>query len=117
MKTRSIRISCLTAGLIAVALMAAKAADISVQIQPKSFPASRGGQLSVTVSGGDFDTPPIPPAPEDVTVRPYGRSQNIQIVNGRMSSSITQNFVVSAAQPGDHTSALAESGSRIRGRA
>ncbi|MEX2577970.1 MAG: BatD family protein [Verrucomicrobiales bacterium] len=80
-----------------------EAAEVSVQVEPRSFSVDRGGQLAVTVSGADFDEAPNPPSPEGVSVRPYGQSQNIQIINGRMTRSVTQNFVVSAEEPGDYT--------------
>ncbi len=79
------------------------AAEVSVSVQPKSFPANQGGQLSVTVTGGNFKSPPNPTPPNGVNLRQYGQSQNIQIINGQMSRTITQNFVVSAPEPGDYT--------------
>ena len=103
MKTRfkSTAAAFLTA--IFTGLAAVSAAEVSVQIQPESFPTGRGGQLSITVTGGNFDGTPAPTVPDAVTIRPYGTSQNIQLINGRLSQSITQNFVVSAREPGSYT--------------
>ncbi|MCB1229503.1 MAG: protein BatD [Verrucomicrobiae bacterium] len=100
------RFNCAAAvGLAAIftGLSATSAAEVSVQIQPKTFPTGRGGQLSVTVTGGKFDGTPSPRVPDDVILRPYGTSQNIQLINGQLSQSITQNFIVSAREPGDYT--------------
>ena len=85
------------------ALAVASAAEVSVKIQPNSFPVGRGGQLSVTVTGGNFDSPPNPQAPDGVTIRSYGRNQSVQIINGRVNQSITQNFIISANEPGTYT--------------
>lgn len=84
-------------------LVLAGAAEVEVTLQPQSFPADRGAQLSVVVSGGSFDETPIPEVPDGVSIRPYGQNRSIQIINGRMTQSLTQNYVISANQPGSYT--------------
>lgn len=91
------------AAVLGWSAIAASAAEVSVQVQPKTFSADRGGQLSITVSGGNFDGSVNPPTPDGIGLRPYGKSQNIQIINGRMSRTISQNFMITADEPGDYT--------------
>jgi len=90
-------------GCLAAAHTVAQGAEVTVQVQPKTFSMNQGGQLSVNVSGGNLDSNPSPAAPDDLTLRAYGTSQNIQIVNGQMSRTVTHNFVISASAPGDYT--------------
>ncbi|MAS92837.1 MAG: hypothetical protein CMO55_06530 [Verrucomicrobiales bacterium] len=79
------------------------AADVSVSIQPSTFGADQGAKLSVTVNGGSSDQPINPPIPDGVSLRPYGKSSNIQIINGSMTRSEAQNFVVTADKEGEYT--------------
>lgn len=90
-------------GCLTITLVVAHAADVTVQIQPETFSMDQGGQLSVNISGGNLDSNPSPAAPDDVSLRAYGTSQNIQIVNGRMSRIVTHNFAISANTPGEYT--------------
>lgn len=91
------------AALFVALMTSGYSAEVSISMQPKSFPVGRGGQLSIIAEGGSFDTPPNPPTPPGVTIRPYGQSRNVRIINGRMTQSLTQNYVVSADRAGDYT--------------
>ena len=65
-----------------------------------------GGQvtLQVVVSGDSNDIPaPKLPGIADFNVQGSGSSQNISIVNGKMSSSVTHNYVLSPTKPGKFT--------------
>lgn len=102
-RSHGIGIAMVIGTLLLLGAGVAGAADVSAKIEPDRFPADRAGQLSVTVSGGSFDSPPSPAVPDGVTIRPYGQSRNVQIINGRMTQSLTQNYIVAANQPGEYT--------------
>ncbi|MDF1812156.1 MAG: BatD family protein [Verrucomicrobiales bacterium] len=102
MKTTRI-IQPVIAAFFLVFAISTHAADVSVRLQPNSFPVDRAGQLSVVAENGDFDEFPAPVPPPGVSIRQHGRSTNLQIINGQRSLLITQNFVVSADKPGEYT--------------
>ncbi len=104
-RRRAIPLSCsyLAALVFAFSICAVQAADVSVSLQSNTVPANRELELSVTIQGGSVKSLPMPPVPDGVNIRPYRRSQNFQFINGQMSQSITQSFLVNASQPGDYT--------------
>lgn len=93
----------LTAFILGLSAALLGAAEVEVTLQPQSFPTDRGAQLSVVVSGGSFDETPIPEVPDGVSIRPYGQNRSIQIINGRMTRSLTQNYIITVDQPGNYT--------------
>jgi len=85
---------------------AAFAADISVSASVNSNVISLDDQLelSLAVSGGGTNLPDmqLPPLP-NFTSHSAGRSQNISIVNGRMSSSVNFRYILAPRAPGKFT--------------
>lgn len=79
------------------------AAEVEVTISPETFRAGERAQLSITVSDGRLETIPQPVAPEGVLLQSRGLQQSVQIINGSVSRSITQNYIVTASQAGDYT--------------
>ncbi|SDP37344.1 BatD family protein [Desulforhopalus singaporensis] len=84
-----------------VASFAALTVDAS--LSHTSFPIDRGAMLTVTVTGesrgGDIDLPEIP----DIRFHQRDKSSRFNMVNGNISFSSSQSFLVEALNPGKYT--------------
>lgn len=93
--------------IIAVALFALcqacalSAAEVEAQLDRESVPAGNGAVLTLSVTGGRAAQPVIP-AVENFIIEPRGRSQHMQIVNGKTTVSFVYNYVVGSNVPGDY---------------
>ena len=59
--------------------------------------------LTLTFEGGQPRSIPSPPSTPDLQVMDQGTSQSVNIVNGQMSSTISENFVLTPTKPGEYT--------------
>ena len=89
--------------LAAFLLLAASvmAAEVEATLDRDSVPAGNGALLTLRISGGNAGQPEIP-AVENLLVQSRGRSQQIQIVNGITTASVTYTFAVGSQIPGDY---------------
>ncbi|MEX1114257.1 MAG: BatD family protein [Akkermansiaceae bacterium] len=79
----------------------AHAQEVEAALDRDSVPAGQGAMLTIQISGGRAAEPSIP-AVKDLIVQPRGRSQNVQIVNGTTTMSVTYNYAVGSTIPGDY---------------
>jgi hypothetical protein len=89
--------------LAAALLLAASAiaAEVEATLDRDSVPAGNGAVLTLRISGGNAGQPEFP-AVENLIVESRGRSQQIQIINGVTTASVTYTFVVGSQTPGDY---------------
>lgn len=59
--------------------------------------------LTLTFQGGEPDGPPAPPSVPNLSIEYRGQSSQIQIINGRYSSSLVYTYVVTPSQAGQYT--------------
>lgn len=95
---RSILLNLATSLMIAASAIAA---EVEATLDRDSVPAGNGAVLTLLISGGNAGKPEIP-AVENLIVESRGRSQQIQIVNGQTTASVTYTFVVGSQTPGDY---------------
>jgi hypothetical protein len=79
----------------------AAAAEVEAQLDRESAAAGNGAILSIKVSGSDAGQPELPTL-ENFVIQPRGQSQQIQMVNGRTTRSISYTYVVGSEVPGDY---------------
>lgn len=89
--------------LVAFAMIAASAiaAEVEATLDRDSVPAGNGAVLTLRISGSNAGKPEIPEV-ANLIVESRGRSQQIQIVNGITTTSVTYTFVVGSQTPGDY---------------
>jgi hypothetical protein len=89
--------------LVAVAMIAASAiaAEVEATLDRDSVPAGNGAVLTLRISGSNAGKPEFPEV-ANLIVESRGRSQQIQIVNGQTTTSVTYTFVVGSQTPGDY---------------
>ena len=88
--------------MLAASLTApASAVEVGAQLDRDAVPVGNGALLTLHISGGRAGQPEIPEVP-NLIVQPRGQSQNIEIVNGSMSTSVTYNYAVGSNTPGDY---------------
>lgn len=77
------------------------AAEVTAELDRDSVPAGNGAILTLRVSGSGAGQPLIPEV-ENLIVQARGQSQQIQMINGRTSISITYTYAVGSQIPGDY---------------
>jgi hypothetical protein len=82
-------------------LSLARAAEVKALLDRDSVQAGNGAELSIQVLGGSSEEPELP-AIENFIFQPRGQSQQVQIINGSMSRSVTYNYAVGSNIPGDY---------------
>ncbi len=79
--------------------------DVTVEasLSPASFSVNEGARLRLVVNGlrknAEFDMPEL----ENIKFHPRGQSSQTSFINGKMSASITYNFIVQALAPGNYS--------------
>ncbi|PID75242.1 MAG: hypothetical protein CSB23_04465 [Deltaproteobacteria bacterium] len=76
---------------------------VEAVLDQKSFALGEFARLSIVVSGGQNDLQLEEPEIENVRLHPRGRTNQISSINGRVSSSLTYNYLVEALAPGRYT--------------
>ncbi len=89
--------------ILAVICLAAgvSAAEVTAQLDRESVPAGGAALLTLKVSGSRTAQPELPQV-ENLIIQPRGQSQQMQIVNGRTSMSVTYQYAVGSRTPGDY---------------
>lgn len=96
----------LPGALLVLALAASVAAAqprITATIDPTEIGVGAGAELTVTITGVQSAPPLSIPPIDGLTVTNLGQSVNVELVNGRASTSVTQTFQVTAARAGRFT--------------
>ncbi len=80
-------------------------ADITLEaaLGHLSFPVDQGTVLTITVNGASRISSIELPQVAGITFHSRGQSSRVNIVNGSMSSSLVQTYVVQAERPGTYT--------------
>lgn len=81
------------------AVLPAAAAEVAAQLDRESVPAGNGAVMTLRISGGRAAQPEIP-AVENLIIQARGQSQQMQIINGQTTVSVTYNYVVGSNIPG-----------------
>lgn len=82
----------------------ALAADLSMSLRPTAGEVGQTVELSVTIEGAtNVESEPRLPPVDGLRFRRAGQQTNFSLINGKMSRSITFQFLVVADKPGDYT--------------
>ena len=107
MKWRLIKYVGLTAGifmLLGINAFPVLASSAELSIQTDQIAVGDSVQFSITVTGGSLSIPQPGIVPIDgLDIRYLGPSTQIQIINGRTSTMISHNYVLTAVKPGSYT--------------
>ena len=90
---------------LGVSLLGARLAAASL-VTTLDEPVTQPGEpvtLSLTFEGAKPTEPPTLPAVPNLSIAFLGQSSQYQVINGRVSSSVSFNYAVTAAQPGEYT--------------
>ena len=77
------------------------AAEVEAALDRESVPAGNGAVMTLRISGARAGQPGIPEI-ENFVIQPRGQSQQLQIVNGQTTVSVTYTYVVGSQTPGDY---------------
>ena len=77
------------------------AAEVEAQLDRDAVPVDNGALMTLRVTGARNAQPDIPVVP-NLIVQPRGQSQNIQIINGTTTMSVTYHYAVGSHTPGDY---------------
>ena len=80
---------------------AARAASFTATLDRENVTVGESATLTLRFEGGEPKAVPMPPSLPNLRVAAGGRSQNISIVNGQYSASISQTFELTPTQPGE----------------
>ena len=89
------------AAFIALCSLPTSAAEIEIQLDRESVPAGNGALMALRITAKKHQKPEIP-AIENLIVQPRGRSQQVQIINGHITKSVTYNYAIGSQTPGDY---------------
>ncbi len=80
-------------------------AEISVDasLSQLSFPQDRVARLTITVNGTSQNTDIELPEIDNIRLQNQGQASQISVINGTISSSISNNYLVQAVKPGAYT--------------
>jgi hypothetical protein len=87
--------------LLAIWMALPAAAEVEATLDRDSVAAGNGALLTLTISGGRAEPPEIPTV-ENLIIQSRGQSQQIRMINGVTSVSITYSFVVGSNVAGDY---------------
>src|SRR5437773_7308668 len=101
------RFSLWAAVLLGFALLsggsAALAAQLTASLDRDTIRLGESASLSLTFEGSQSESVPALPSIANLEITYAGKSSQVSFVNGQGSSTITQNFHITARQPGDYT--------------
>ncbi len=78
------------------------AASFTATLDRDTVIVGESATLTLQFEGGEPTSVPVPPSLPNLQVAGAGSSRNVSIVNGSMSSTISQAFVLTPTQPGDY---------------
>ena len=82
-------------------IFTSQAVEVVAQLDRESVAAGEGALLSLEVSS-DLLVRPKLPAVENLIVRPHGQSKEIQLINGRSTTTVRYTYLVGAQVPADY---------------
>lgn len=85
-----------------VCLGSARAAEVTAKLATDTVEAGMGALLAVTIEGGSPEAHPRIPAVKGLIVNDRGQTQQIQMVNGKVSRTLAYNYAVGSQEPGDY---------------
>lgn len=83
-------------------LLTLQAAEVSAQLSLDEVAEGKGSILSLTVEGGRPDAQPMVPKVAGLVMKLRGQTQQVQIVNGRMSRAIIYSYLVGSNKAGEY---------------
>jgi hypothetical protein len=78
-------------------------ASFTATLDRDTITVGESATLSLKFEGGEPRQMPAPPAIANLQIVGEGSSRNISILNGQVSSTVSQNFTLTPTQPGDFT--------------
>jgi len=84
-------------------LQASAGITVDASLSHRSFARDDAARLTITVSGASRDADIALPEIDNIRLRNQGTSRQFSMVNGTISSSISQNYLVQAEKPGRYT--------------
>jgi hypothetical protein len=78
------------------------AATFTASLDRDTITVGESATLTLTFDGGDPKGIPAPPNLPNLQISNGGNARNVSIVNGQVSSSISQNYVLTPTQPGEY---------------
>ncbi|MGB6222890.1 BatD family protein [Haloferula sp.] len=85
-----------------VCLSSLQAAEVTTRLSADTVEAGQGVMLTVVVEGGSPESSPSFAEVANLIINPRGQSQQMQIINGKMSRSISYTFVVGSMEVGEY---------------
>ena len=92
----------LAAALLLVALSANAAVEVSARLTPQRFSVDDPATLKIRIDGGQSAEISLP-AVAGLSFHHRGQSRQFQMVNGAVSSSLTETYLVAGNRPGTYT--------------
>lgn len=96
-----IRFTRVLVALFVSTIFTSQAVEVVAQLDRESVAAGEGALLSLEVSN-DLLVRPKLPAVENLIVRPHGQSKEIQLINGRSTTTVKYTYLVGAQVPADY---------------
>lgn len=87
--------------LVLGSIFTSHGAEVTAQLDQDTVKVGNGAMLTLTIRGGRASQPVIPNVP-NLIIQARGQSQQIQMINGETSISLTLNYVVGSNTPGDY---------------
>lgn len=88
-------------GIVLLISTPAIAVEVDAQLDRDAVPAGNGAVMTLRISGSRAGQPQIPEV-ENLIIQSRGQSQQIQMLNGETTLSVTYTFVVGSNTPGDY---------------
>lgn len=88
--------------LLAGAPSVLRAATFTATLDRESVTVGETATLSLIFEGGEPSAMPAPPQLPNLKMGGGGSSRNMQIINGQVSSSLSQSYLLSPTQPGEY---------------
>lgn len=88
--------------LFALGCFSAAAASFTASLDRDSVQVGESAVLTLKFDGGQPKSIPVPPEMPNLQIADRGRSQSFTVVNGQMSSSISETYEVTPTKPGDY---------------
>ena len=110
---KNVIVACLCVTALVAAAFGAQS-QINAELEPQSISLGESAELTVTVSGSDPAASTVPHV-DGLEIEPIGEQTSMQIINGNVTSSVSQLFRVTPNRAGDFTiPAIGGSGQPIR---
>ncbi|MFC7336414.1 BatD family protein [Haloferula chungangensis] len=88
--------------LVMLALCTLQAAEVSAELSDNSVEAGQGVMLTIVVEGGSPENNPSFPKVKNLIINQRGKSNQMRIVNGKMSRSVSFTYVVGSMEAGEY---------------